>query len=414
MKNINTNDRLLAENARKLYKEMEKEQLVSGYTLPSKPSSDGYYHVYLPDKTSKSGRRQIKAKNLDNLKEKIYRFEKRKGNVCKTFEQTFELVQEEKTKYIKDPEKLISVYNTINVNRSIYKRFFHKTDFENKFVDDITKEDIEDLVYSSLNNRDTSKKMLLSLRGILKSVFDYSYEHYWLIDNPYLRVDFKKFNSMTTRSAPPSKRVHSSEEISSMLRYIHNSQGENPLYMPAYALELQLLMGLRRGEIAPLEWSDISDTCVRISKEQITVRKRSKEEREHWVIVNHTKTYVDREFPLTESLREFFTRLARVHFDYQLNSKYLFPDNRYEAGVINNTVVYHFYYNMCKYLGIELSRSSMKGPHSFRRNGITKVSNSPDGNLLIASILYGNSVESASKHYYTGIDLDKAKSILEG
>lgn len=405
----------MLENARQLYREMEKERLVSGYTIPSKPSSDGFYHVYLPDESKKSGRRQIKAKNIDNLKEKIYQFEKRSRNLCKTFKETFDLVLEEKVKYIRDPEKLISAKNTIKVYRSNYKRFFDKTEFETLFVDEISKEEIEDLIYNILSTQSTSKKMLLSLRGILKSVFSYAYEQYWIIDNPYSRIDFKKYSNMTIRSTPPSKRVHSASDIERMLEYIHKYQKENPSYMPTYALELQLLMGLRRGEVAPLEWTDIvEDSFVKISKEQITVRKQSPNERERWVIVNHTKTYVDREFPLTESLRAFFNRLARVHFDFGLNSKYLFPDNRYESGVINNTLAYHFYYNMCKDLGIELCRNSMKGPHSFRRNGITKVSNSPEGNLLIASILYGNSVESASKHYYTGIDLNKAKSILEG
>ena len=406
---INAN--LERENAWKLYKEMEKQKVLVDYTLPTKPSSDGFYHVYL---RTPSGRKQIKAKNLENLKEKIYQFEKEQRFPSKTFKETYELTLKEKEKYIKDPEKLISVQNTAYVSRSTYSRFFDGTNFEQKLVDEISKDDIERIVCSNLEKLNLSRKALLSMRGILKAVFSYAYERYWIMDNPYTRIDFKKYNNMTIRPAATSKRVHSSEDIDRMLEYIHKYQSEMPLYLPVYALELQLLMGLRRGEIAPLEWSDVTDSVIRISKEQITVRKQKPEERERWVIVNHTKTYVEREFPLTDSIREFLNRLAKAHFDNDIRSKYLFPDNRYEAGVINNTLVYHFYYNMCHDLGIELCRSSMKGPHSFRRNGITKVSNAPEGNLFMASILYGNSVESASKHYYAGIDMEKARSILEG
>jgi len=34
--------------------------------------------------------------------------------------------------------------------------------------------------------------------------------------------------------------------------------------------------------------------------------------------------------------------------------------------------------------------------------------------MYLASVLYGNSPQSASKHYYTGINIAEAKKILEG
>ena len=66
------------------------------------------------------------------------------------------------------------------------------------------------------------------------------------------------------------------------------------------------------------------------------------------------------------------------------------------------------------YRSIEISREFTRGPHSFRRNGITRVCNASGGNIYLASVLYGNSPQSASKHYYTGINLSEAKALLEG
>ncbi len=394
---------------------MEKDRLLSRYNLPSKPSSDGYYHVYLADPGKKSGRRQIKARDLDNLKEKIYEHERGlNGNTRKSFKEAFEIVQKEKLKYVKDPEKKLSVSNTLAVNQSSYLRFFEGTDFENLFVDEITKSDIENLCLETLTRLDMGTKAFLSMRGILKSVFKLAFEQYWIDEDPYARVDFKKFNYMLLRPTPSSKRVHSASELSQMLDYMHDYQEKKPDYIPAYALELQLLMGLRRAEIAPLEWTDIiDDNCIRISKEQITVKKSAVNAKEYFRIVNHTKTYVDRDFPITEDIKDFLARLRKVHDTYFPGSRYLFPDSSNPKKVINNNVVYHFYFRMCRKLRIHLCREAMKGPHSFRRNGITKVSNSADGNLLIASMLYGNSPEAASKYYYTGIDLEKARLILE-
>ena len=50
--------------------------------------------------------------------------------------------------------------------------------------------------------------------------------------------------------------------------------------------------------------------------------------------------------------------------------------------------------------------------HSFRRNAVTIVVNASDGNILMASQLFGNSPEVAKNNYYTGLDMKKALEIL--
>lgn len=402
-----TDGNLSLEDLRKWYKEMEKEQILSSYTFPAKPSSDGYFHVYV---TATGGRKQIKAKNLDKLKEKVYEYEKGiNGATRKTFKDVFENVQQEKLVYVKDEEKLISINNTICTVRSNYKRFFEGTEFETMFIDEISKTDIEKLCFAVLKKQDLKKKAFMNMRNILSSVFKLAYEQYWIVDNPYTRIDFKKYNDMLARDTAVHMRVHSSEDIDRMLVFLHKKQADKPSYIPAYALELQIIMGLRRGEIAPLRWSDVKKHSIRICQEQIT-DKGNKD----LVIVSHTKTYKDREFPLTTTISEFIDRLMAVHDEFYPASPYLFPDDSQKNRVINNRVVYRLYERMCRKLDIEISREFTKGPHSFRRNGITRVCNASGGNIYLASVLYGNSPQSASKHYYTGINLSEAKALLEG
>ncbi len=50
--------------------------------------------------------------------------------------------------------------------------------------------------------------------------------------------------------------------------------------------------------------------------------------------------------------------------------------------------------------------------HSFRRNGITKVINIT-GNIVLASILYGNSPDVALNNYFTKADMEQALKALE-
>ncbi len=134
----------------------------------------------------------------------------------------------------------------------------------------------------------------------------------------------------------------------------------------------------------------------------------------NFVIVDHTKTHNDRAYPITNTLREFLERLRAVHDEYYPDSPYLFPDPSQKNGVINNRVVYRLYSRMCKNLDIPISREFTRGPHSFRRNCITNVCNTKGGNIVMASQLFGNSPRSASVHYYTGVNLEEAREVLEG
>ena len=181
------------------------------------------------------------------------------------------------------------------------------------------------------------------------------------------------YRDMLTQSTPVSERVHSALDIDLMLDYIHKHQEKYPAYLPAYSLELQILMGLRRGEIPPLEWTDIhDDQYILIHRIQITVKKGSDNPKEYFQIVNHTKTYKDRRFPITKDVKAFLDRLRYVHERYYPDSNYLFPADS-ANGVITNNTVYNFYRRMCKTLNIKISRDVVNGPHSYRRNDITKV-----------------------------------------
>lgn len=412
LKNCIDYDTLSSEDALRLYQMKEREEILTKYCFPEKPSKDGYYRVYVKDTTRKSGRRQLTAKTLDELKDKVYEFEHGiSGKARKTFKDAFLIAQEERLKYVKNPERLVSVQNTIARNRSEYKRFFEGTFIESKYLDTITKQELDDIVLMNLKRYDLRKKGLASMRSILKSIFDLAYEEYWITDNVYSRMNFKKYSDLLVESVPVSERVHTDEEIAVMLKYIHQHQTKKPSYIPAWALEMQILTGMRRGELPPLRWSDIHDDYIEIKRSQITV-KDDKTKKESFQIVPHTKNYKNRKFPVTDDLKVFLKRLKDIHDRFYPKSEFLFPADT-ENGVITNNVVYLFYRRMCKKLNIEQIPGVIKGTHSFRRNAITAVINATDGNVIMASALFGNTPEVAEKNYYTGTNLAVAKEALE-
>ena len=398
------------EDAKQAYMKVEKAVIIGNYTLPSKPSKDGYYRAYIADKQSKSGRRQLTAKTIEELADKIYLHEKGiNGNARKTFSEVFAIYEMERMKYLKDPEKILSAQNTTSKYRYDYKRYFENTSIENMFIDDISKRDIEDIISFNLRRYDMAKKAFDNMLAILRQVFKLAYCEYWISENPYLRIDPKKFKGMLITPIDPSKRVYSSEELSRILVYVRDYEQEHPDYFPAYAFELQILMGLRRGEIPPLMWSDIRDGFVYITKEQLTVKKTATV-KQHCEIVYHTKTHKCRSFPISEDLSRFFERLRSAHTKFHVNSLYLFPANT-ATGVISNCVVYLFYDKVVKSLGIK-KKDMITGPHSFRRNAITDVVNATNGNMTLASQLFGNSPMVVNNNYYTGVDMESALTAL--
>ena len=68
---------------------------------------------------------------------------------------------------------------------------------------------------------------------------------------------------------------------------------------------------------------------------------------------------------------------------------------------------------MCNALCIPIRKDFIRGTHSFRRNGITKVVNNSGGNVILASKLFGNSPDVAMKNYFTNADVEQARNALE-
>lgn len=392
--------KLSSDELRRLYEKVMQDEILSKYHFPQTPSSDGFYHIYVRDSTKKSGRKAVKAKTLEELKEKVYRHEQGiDGTARKKFKDVFIIVAEQKMAYVKDAERALSVKNTIGKNKSDYRRFFQGTAFENLYIDEIKAQDIENICMANLQKYSLNKKAFLAMRGIIKNVCSVAMSRYWIWDNPYLHADFAKFKYMTVESVQTKERVHSDEEIKKMLDYIHEHQRKYPTYLPSYALELQITMGLRRGEIPPLEWADIYDGEVHINKQQITIKKTA-DNKEYWQIVHHTKTWKDRSFPVIPEVESILKRLKFAHTRANLSSPYLFPAKS-KTGVITNNTVYNFYRRMCRALDIEICAEVIKGTHSFRRNAITQVINQTGGNIILASELFGNSPDVAFKNYYT-------------
>ncbi len=132
--------------------------------------------------------------------------------------------------------------------------------------------------WHNLEKYDMRKKAFQNMQAILRAVFNKAYQEYWITDNTYTRMDWKqpKFVNMFCADADVSERGYSNEEMRKIAEFLKTKHEKNPSYLPAYALELQIIMGLRRGEVPPLRFSDIDyeNGYIRIIREQLTIKKR--------------------------------------------------------------------------------------------------------------------------------------------
>lgn len=401
------------ENVRKQCEEIMKNEILNKYTFPTKKSSDGYYHINLPDRTKKTGRTQLKAKTLEELQEKVLQRDLGiESSSKKTFADVFHLLQEQKTKYVKDTEKLFSVQNTISKNYSEFKRFFveKNTFFAKMNIEEITPKDIEDFFYSNVKDCKLRPKSIASLKALLNQTFDFAFKQNLIHENPFLRVDFEKYRYMASCPVPIEQRAYTDDDLKKFLDYLHDKQEKQKNYLPAYALELQILTGLRRGEIPPLKWTDVTADYIHIHQEQLTIKKHGNIS-EHLEIVNHTKTHKNRKYPMSDDLKDLLNRLKSVHDRYYPDSVYLFPAKT-DNGVISNYIVYNLYRRMIKSLGYQQTDGVILGTHSFRRNAITRTVNASNGNLVLAAEMFGNSPEVIRSNYYIGLNIEDAKTVV--
>lgn len=403
------NGKITMDDVRLVRDMMRRTEILEKYHFPTKPSSDGYYHIQIKDETRKTGRRQIKARTLEELQDKVIKAESTLYNNESeaTFEDIFKIVESKKLEHVVDPEKRLSRQNTVHRDKCEFKRYFGDTKFASCLITDIAKKDIEKILWDNLKSKNMREKAFRSMCGILNQVFAYAYNEHLIQDNPYSRIDHKIFRDGIMPDSKPVEKVYHNDEQVKLIDAMHKDQKNRPWYMPAWAAEFQALIGGRSAEITPLEWSDITDNTIMIYKQQLI-----DEESRKCMVVKHTKNNRDRVFPLTKEIREFLVRLKAVHDEYYPDSPYLFPYDS-ESGRLSYTVVGSYFSKLQRKNKIPKKPGAKRGLHSFRRCGITKVINSVGGSPIMAAEIYGNSPEVAIKNYYCGVDMETARKILE-
>lgn len=420
MTSVHDNDKLLKEfkdlglGSGKVVEVLEmliKDELLKEYNFDAlKPDAKGMYRIWVPDTKNTSRKTRLYAKNIDNLKEKVYQH--LKDVPGSKVNQTFKYVFEEAQKYEltnTTPERQISRNNTVARNNAFYKRYFDGTEFENIPISLISVRDLDTFIRELMKKFKFTKSSRNALRTIINLIFKRAVYMEWIHENPAAKLIWKDYDRFLYSSAPISKRAYTDKEISKMIEMDRERQKKDPAFITPYAHEFQTITAFRRGEICPLLWEDVDFERGTIYVHQEQLEDRLKDHKLY--IVDYTKTHKDREYPIADQEEEFLKKLYAVHEKYYPDSPFLFPADT-PNGCITCQSVMSYHRRLCEKLDISMSNEYRRGPHAFRRTRITDVVNATGGDLMLAAQMFGNSPETIRKNYYTQNSIESQRAAL--
>ena len=405
MRRPNENAILYEEQARKAYEEAKKMRILTTYTFPESPCADGYFYIKVKDESRRNGRKTLKAKTLSELQEKVLQHENTSHS--KTFYQVYAELQDYIVMGITDETRRVKSNNTVRRHWQSYNKYIKDSKIAQMPIVSITPKDVSDVCFLAASQHKIRRHEWGALRTIVKQTFDHARFLGVLSPNEktaYELADFRPVYNALEKDISPIDRGYTDEEIQKLRAVIAEKHQKKPDYLPTYGLELQILLGLRRGEVAALQWSDfdMEQGAVTIQREQLTIQG-TKPLRYH--MDDSTKTSKKRRLAITPKVRELLSTIMDIQRRTNRLSVFLFPAET-EIGCITNTVIPQHFDELCKKAGIFVSRNLTRGTHAFRRNfesDLYSVSESKD----IAADMTGNTKTVFDSNYSMGMSVEK-------
>lgn len=274
--------------------------------------------------------------------------------------------------------------NTIDTHEKHWKKYFEGTPLFQKPLAEITLKELNLWANSLIKEYNLSSKQWQNIRLIPKQIFEYAYMNDYIQRNifPQLKVTVK-FRQVVKKSA--EKLVYNSEEFERILLDLYSSF-EQKKAIRFLAVILNFYLGLRAGELAALQWGDISEDSVHAQREMTLVQETTLQKEAYqaqvkngqrvilpnpkhnkyvYTIEDHTKTHKDRYVPLISQSKKLLN-IIRSLSPYRKATDYIFyeGDDKYlTMRGINSMLEY-----ACKHIDIDTKRS-----HAIRRTYASRL-----------------------------------------
>lgn len=303
------------------------------YTItPPKKDGDRWQTNYM----AKDGKRKnIKATTKEALLKKLHAIYSDTEHIDNlSFHELYEEWLDYKSTITNSP-------NTIKRHRNHYKKYFEPSILHQKKV-----KQIDELVLEKECNRivkefNLSRKEWCNVKTILNGMFEYAIRKHYLSENPMNKVQILiKFRQIVRKTG--KTETFNTEEAQSLHRFLMK-QFEESGDASYIAVAVNLLLGLRCGELVSLKWSDLIDERhLHIVREEVRDQTTNS-----YTVVEHTKTNRDRFVIVVPKALALFQKL-------EPQGEYIFMRNGERITSIRIASVLRKY---ARYMGVPLKSS---------------------------------------------------------
>lgn len=226
---------------------------------------DGRWRTYVPDVDKPKGRRLVSRETNEALISMLFDFykgdeydrEKRE----KTMEDLFPEWQEHKRFYV--------TAATIRRDKTTWNKLYADEPITKKPICELKKEEIEKWVLSKIHEKNMDAHQYNNFSSIIRQLLDYAEECEIVDSNPFSKVRIHKRRVLRPEVKKASEQeVFSAEERDALIKYAFKQyelrRDKVQIFTPL-AIAFLLYVGLRRGEITPLKFSDIDGKQIILS-----------------------------------------------------------------------------------------------------------------------------------------------------
>ena len=349
--------------------------------------ADKRWKTYVPDRTMKHGRRQICRQTKEDLENAVIEFFMKQEHTVSSNNMTvgdcWQLWYDFKAAHNRSLKT-----TSLKMFRSDRKRFLDGTTFSKRRISSLSEFDIEDYLIEQAERYHMTQKRVCQLAGYVKGIFFVAYRNHIIDSNPWDRVSLREVVYPACYKAecqPDEERILSDIQMHQVRKVVEAHLALEPDYLPDYAILIAQYTGMRAGELAALEWTDIRDGCIHVTKSVRRVITSDGQTTE----VGDTKNHKDRAIPIGQKLSVILEQLKAAQADMGIDSPYILDNGKLPTP---NTLG-----KAAKRRGIEAGIDGSLTIHRIRRTVASRLNAIYD--RATVSHIMGHTEEVDAKHY---------------
>ena len=364
--------------------------------------ADRRWKTYVPDKSMKHGRRLICRQTKEELENAVIAFFMKQEQTVTSSNMTVGDCWQLWYDFKKTHNRTLKT-TSLKMFRSDKKKFFDGTDFSNRKISSLNETDIEDYLVEQVERYQMTQKRTGQLAGYVKGIFFVAYRNRIIESNPWDRVSLKEVvypACYNPRHQTDEERILSNTQMRQVRQAVNAHLASDPYYLPDYSILIALYTGMRAGEIAALEWSDIQDGCIHVTKSM----RRVVTDEGQTIEIGDTKNHKDRSIPIGKELTAILNRIKSTQEAMGINSRYILDAGKLPTA---NTLG-----KAAKRRGVEAGIDGPLTIHRIRRTVASHLNAVYD--RATVSHIMGHTEEVDAKHYdYDTVQLSNKQKTMD-